>query len=1107
MSYLSVGHEADDNYWIAWLTLRQEVGRLRVTAQGTHSNCISILGAEVNVVQRKFVSLCMPLMLLCLVACTAANAQVANNTSLVGTVTDPGGNAIAGAKVTATNEGTGVTYPATTNGDGYYSVDFILAGVYDIVVEHPGFTKTLQKGIVVQSNQAVRTDMALKVGEVSDIITVEATTPPISTDDATLLETLDGRSITDLPLNGRDALRLAATTSNVTVGPKSDFTGIPPGEDFIGAGTREITNSLTLDGITIMNNLITVTSVTPNLDAVQEVQIQNGNYTAQYGSYMGVHVNLTTKSGTNSVHGALYEFVRNDLFDAHPYFDAPRSAKQPLRINQFGTEVDGPVYLPRIYDGRNKTFFTASYEGLRQIKSLTLNGTTLTDAMRGGDFSSLLPDTQLTNPYTGQPFVGNIIPAQYMSSVAQKLLQYLPLPQSGNIFTSNSPSNITTNKTLERIDQTIGDKVRLFVRYDWENLTFFGGGDPNPLNLTSGPANNRNIAFGYTHIFSPSLVNDFRLGRNHLVTNALNYFAVKGLATAGTDLGIPGFTGDTTFSNPGIPDINVDSYIGAGNAGTNWIQDDTTWHGYDQISYTHGKHNIMAGLEFRKLTTGRAAANSPRGVFNFTGELTGNAAADFIVGTPASDQTPLQEIKGIVAEWRDGFFVLDNWQATRKLTLNIGLRYELPTVPYSVNGQARILNADETALIPDTIPSPGFQFIKPNHDNWAPRLGFAYRLSEKTVVRGGGGFYYNPNQTNSFTLSTTNPPFGFSATYSAVAPYNTSGCLLSFDDPTPSSCLNGAPAVFNVFRENPYLPTPRMYQWNLGAERELWRNAGFELQYLGSHSLHLDRSYYDNQPTPGPGSIQSRRPNQLWGQIRTIQNDEIANYNGLTAIFRQRMTRGLQVLASYTWSHTLDISSDSNDGGYPVNAYDWHADYGNSNWDIRHRFVASLVYDLPKFAGQNWLVRGVFGHWQFNDITTLQSGKPINVTMAADVASISRAGNQRPNLVGKPSADCNTGHISDCIDITAFATPDAFTLGNAGRNILTGPSYLNTDLSLFKVFPLRERMKLEFRAEFFNAFNRPQLANPNATIGDSFGQIQSTVADNRDVQFGLKFVF
>jgi hypothetical protein len=1073
---------------------------------------------------RVFVSVAR-LLSLCLLFCGALGAQVANNTSLVGTVVESSGSVVVGAKVTAVNVATNDTYTGSTNEEGYYAVTFIREGAYQITIEKAGFTKSVQKGIVVQANQAVRTDVTLQVGAVTETVVVDVAVPPISTDDATLGETISSRSVTDLPLNGRDPLKLAITTSNVIQGPKSDFTGIPPGEDFIGAGQREITNSLSLDGITIMNNLITVTTVTPNVDAVQEVQIQNGNYTAQYGSYMGVHVNLVTKSGTNSPHGALYEFLRNDIFDAHPYFDPPGAPKQPLRFNQFGAAVDGPVYLPKLYDGRNKTFFMASYEGLRQIRSNSVSGTAMTQAERQGDFSALLPSTVIYDPLTNLPFPGNIIPTNRLSTQSLALLNYLPLPQSGDTIFGNSPSNIVTNQTLERIDQNIGDKNRLFLRYDWQNMTFTGGNfDPNPTNVTSGPANNRNFAFGYTHTFTPSLINDFRFGRNHLVTNALNYFYINGLTTAGTDLNIPGFTGDTTYGNPGIPDINIDNYNSTGNAGTNWLQDDTTWHAYDQISYTHGKHNMMAGVEFRKLTTGRAAANSPRGVFNFTGELTtrycpptdptcvttgtGDPAADFLLGYPASDTTPLQEIKGVVAEWRDGFFVLDNWQVTRKLTLNYGLRYELPTVPYSVNGFARILNADGTALIPDTIPRPGFQFIKPNHDNWAPRVGFAYRLTNKTVVRGGGGIFYNPNQTNSFTLSTTNPPFGATSTYSALAPYNSpTGCLLSFDDPTPSSCLQGASPVFNVFRENPYLPTPRLYQWNLGAERELWRNAGFELQYLGSRSIHLDRSYYDNQPTPGPGSIQSRRPNQLWGQIRTIQNDEIASYNGLTAIFRQRMSRGLQVLASYTWSHDLDISSDSNDGGYPVNAYNWHADYGNSNWDIRHRFVSSVVYELPRLKDGYWLVRGVLGGWQLNNITTLQSGKPINVTMAADIASISRAGNQRPDIVGPIHADCNTSHINDCIDVTAYTVPAPFTFGNGGRNKLFGPSFLNTDFSLFKNFPIHEDLRLQFRAEFFNAFNRPQLDNPNGQIGGSFGNITNTVMDNRDIQFGLKLVF
>ncbi len=1063
---------------------------------------------------------CIQALFLYLLVASPGYAQVANNTSLVGTVTDTTGNVVAGVKILAVDAATGTSYPTATNSEGYYAINFIQAGTYDISADQTGFSRTIQKGVVVQSNQTVRTDFALRVGSVNESITVDAATPLIPTDDATLTETLNTRSVTDLPLNGRDAMKLATTNSNVVLGPKSSMTETPPGEDFIGAGQREITNSITLDGITTMNNLITVTAVTPNVDAVQEVQVQTGNYTAQYGSYMGVHVNLTSKSGTNNLHGSVFEFVRNDLFDAHPFFDAPGSDKQPLRFNQFGFALGGPVYFPKLYNGRNKTFFLASYEGLRQLRSSTSVGTALTPAMRQGDFSALCPagfdasgactssasgNTQLFNPNNGQPYPNNDLSGS-LSAPAQRVLQYIPLPNlpglSDNLV-GPVPSNITTNQTLERIDQTFGDKIRLFGRYDWQNMTVLGGADPpNPFNATSGPLRNRNIAFGYTHMITPNLVNDFRFGRNHLETNALNYFAAHGLTDAGTQLGIPGFNADTVNNNPGLPDFTISGYVGAENAGSNWYQDDTTWHGFDQISYLHGKHNMMAGVELRKLTTGRAAANSPRGVFAFDGSMSGNAAADFILGFPQNDVTPINEIKGVIAEWRDGFFALDNWQVTSKLTLNYGLRYELPTVPYSVNGFARILNPAQTALIPATTPEPGFKFIRPNHDNWAPRIGFAFRMTDKMVLRGGAGAYYNPNQMNSFTLSTTNPPFALTTTFNSSP-----GNVLTLDNPTLGS--GSTPSSYlAVFTENPYLPTPRMYQWNLGLARELSSKSGFELQYLGSHSIHLDRSFYNNQPvTLGPGSVNSLRPNQLWGRIRTIQNDETANYNGMTAIFRQRMTRGLQVLASYTWSHTLDMSTDSNGGGAPMNAYNIYGDYGDANWDIRHRFVASVVYELPKLSGQNAVVRAILGNWQINDITTLQSGMPINVGIAGDVANSGRA-NQRPDVVGTPSAHCNSSHLTNCIDASAFAMPAAFTFGNARRNLLTGPSLLNTDFSLFKDLPITERAKFQFRAEFFNIFNHPQLANPNSTFGtSSFGSITSIVADNRDIQFGAKLVF
>ena len=1059
---------------------------------------------------------CLQTLLLCFLAAIPALAQVANNTSIVGTVTDQNGQSVAGAKVTAVNTATNDTYNGTTNEEGFYSINFIREGLYTVTVEQSGFTKAIEKGIVVEINKTVRTDVGLRVGSVTESLTVDAAIPPIATDDATLSETINTRSVVDLPLNGRDALKLAATASNVIVGPKSSQTGVPPGEDFIGAGQREITNSLTLDGITIMNNLITITHVLPSVDAVQEVQVQNGNYTAQYGSYMGVHVNLATKSGTNNIHGALYEFVRNDKFDAHPFFDSPGAPKKPLHLNQFGVEVDGPVYIPKLYDGRNKTFFTASYEGLRQIKSPSQLGTTLSQAMRNGDFSSLCQNGfdgaglctdevaghQIVNPTTLAPYPGNIIPSDQLSPVAQALLQYYPLPNvpGTNTFSGPVASNVSTNQTLQRIDQNFGDKIRIFVRYDWQNTSIFGG-NITPTSGSYGPANNRNIAIGYTHIITPSLVNDFRFGRNHLMTNNLNFWAQNGLLDAGTQLGIPNFTGDTTFNNPGIPDITVSGFMTLGNAGSNWYQDDTTWHGYDQVSYRRGSHNIMAGVEVRKLTTGRAAANNPRGLFNFTGSRSGNAAADFILGTAQNDITPIQEFKGVVAEWRDGFFILDNWQVTSKLTINYGLRFELPTVPYSVNGNARILNPDQTALVPDTVPTPGFPFINPNHDNWAPRLGFAYRLTSKTVIRGGGGIYYNPNQTNSFTLATTNPPFGITTTFN-----NSVATPISFDNPTPGT--GTTPSTYlSAFTENPDLPTPRMYQWNLGASRELWKNSGFELQYLGSHSLHLDRSYFNNTPAPGAGSVNPRRPNQAWGQIRTIQNDVIGNYNGLTAVFRQRMSRGLQMLASYTWAHMIDVSSDSNGGGAAMNDFDWHRDYGSANWDIRHRFVASFVYDLPAFKGHSSLVQWTLGNWQANGIFTAQSGMPFNVIISPDQANIGRP-NQRPNIIGTPSANCGSGHLIGCIDSSAFALPDPFTFGNAGRNILTGPGLTNVDFSIFKDFPIYERFKFQFRAEMFNIFNHPNFGNPNTTWNTgSFGNITATLTDNRDIQFGGKLIF
>ena len=1061
--------------------------------------------------------------ILTILLATGAWAQIATTTSLVGTVTDSSGNIIQNAKITAVETGTGDRYSTTTNAQGYYSMEFVRVGTYNITAESSGFEKVTKTRILVQINQTVRTDMTLPVGAVNQSLTVEAAVTAIATDDATVSEVMSTRSIAELPLNGRDPMQLARMTAGVLPGTKSSATGVPPGEDFNGAGTREIQNSLSLDGISIMNNLITTTPTRPMVEAVQEVEIQTGTYSAQYGSYMGLHVNMVTKSGTNQIHGAAMEFLRNQVLDARSFFTLPTpsnptAAKPPLRQNQFGFELDGPVIIPKLYNGKNKTFFMASYEGYRLVQQATSLSTEMPAIFFTGNFSSV-PTASITggaikDPLNANaPFTGNIIPTSRINPIVAKLQQYYPaanLPGLASNYSVPVPTTIGNDQTIDRIDQNIGDKVRLYVRAHYQNENVFGG-NAVPVNASTLPVTTTNYTVGYTHTLTPNLVNDFRVGRNHLVTDNLNYFTVNGLKTAGSDLGITGFTGDVGYNNPGIPEFNVTGFNGLGNASSDWYQYDSTYQVSEQISWAHGAHNIMAGMEFRRLATSREATNSPRGAFTFNGTLSGYAPADFILGLPQTFSTPGPEVHGHVAEWRDGFFVLDKWQVTRKLTLNYGLRYELPTVAYTANGNATELNANQTAIVGGT---KGFHFTYPNHSDWAPRLGFAYRINDKTVFRGGGGIYYNPNQTNSYTFLSNNPPFAtiLNCTWSlGLTP-------VSVNNPFGSvGVCPAAATVGSITTDAWHQPTARMNQWSAGLERQLWSGGGMEVQYLGSHSYHLDRSFYNNTPFPGPGSVNTRRPNPAFGVIRTIANDEIANYESMSASFHQRMTHGLMMQASYTWSHTTDVTTDSNGGGTPLNPYYWKGDYGNSNWDVRHRFVASFVYDIPFFPTSNAFVKGAFANWQMNGVITLQTGFPFNITTGTDTANTSSSGTNRPNLVGTAAETCGRGHLVGCIDPTAYSIAglypavQVFAYGNLGRNIFHGPGAETVDWSLFKNFPIKERLKLQFHFETFGLFNHSNFGNPSATFGtSSFGNITtlSTGAPGtRNIQFALKLVF
>src|SRR6266496_3243480 len=565
------------------------------------------------------------------VAANAA-AQLASQTALVGTVTDSGGLVVPGAQVVAVNVGTKDTYQATTNAEGYYHIQFVRPGRYEITVTTSGFGPFKATGVEVATNQVVRTNATLQVG-MADTVTVEAKAQVLDTDRATVSATIGERAIVELPLNARNVWNLAATTPGVLGGLNSDI-----GLSFRGAGQREIQNSLSLDGINSSANLLAATSMRPIADAVTEVQIQTGSTSAEYGSYLGVHINVVTKSGTNDAHGSIFEFFQDDALDNRGYFENPANPKNPRRRNQFGAQMDGPVTIPKLYDGRNKTFFMGAYEGVR-ANALTAGFITVPTAlMRQGNFSEI--STAIRNPLTGQPFPGNIIPASQISPIARKLLDYYPaanLPGTGSNLQSNAASDDNVDQVLFRVDQNIGNKVRLYFRHNWHDSYTGNIGNPPaaiPIQVVTQPRVNKNSLFTYTHTLRSNLYNDFRVGYHRIDFDTLNYFSVGGVPSAGADLGIPGFNGDVQFNNPGIPTINISAFSGLGTAGANWFQFDTTFQMSNVMAYNRGSHNVRTGFDLRRMATGRRAANDPRGRFDFTGDITGYSVADFMLGLP-----------------------------------------------------------------------------------------------------------------------------------------------------------------------------------------------------------------------------------------------------------------------------------------------------------------------------------------------------------------------------------------------------------------------------------------------------------------------------------------
>jgi len=583
-----------------------------------------------------------------------ANWAQTSTTAILGTVTDPAGAAVSGAKVRVIHDATQTLRETTTNESGNYSVLLINLGAYTVTVEQSRFQNVRYTGINVEVSARVRVDVTLQIGRVTESVTVSGGAPAIQTDQASLGEVINQRQIIELPLNGRNVLQLATLSAGIKLGYRNPAASPGGGDAIIGAGARENMNSLQMDGISIVNNLINTTTMRPSLDAIQEFRVQYGNYSAEYGMYLGVHVDFITKSGGNQLHGALFHFARNNVFDARGFFENPARPQNPLRRNEFGFVFTGPVYLPKVYNGRNRTFFMTNYEGLRFTRKGAVLDSVFTDAMRRGDLSQL--GGTIRDPLNaGQTFPGNILPAGRIATQAIEGLRWMPaanLPGTRANYRATTLLGTSRNMSISRIDHNFGSRAQLFARYGWQG-TLRPTTSTNPFSGKEEEVPDRNLGVNYTHIIGPRILNELRYGRQRTHIDTLNLFRTAN-AGAGARLGIRGITSDA--SNPGIPRLVIAGYMPVGDQGdgTQWFHRDNTHQLYEAMTMTRGNHSLKGGFEMRHLSTSRASSNDARGRFNFTGAITGNAAADYLLGFPSQAVTALPPIWINMRGWRYG---------------------------------------------------------------------------------------------------------------------------------------------------------------------------------------------------------------------------------------------------------------------------------------------------------------------------------------------------------------------------------------------------------------------------------------------------------------------
>jgi outer membrane receptor protein involved in Fe transport len=1119
------------------------------------------------------------LLFVLVLAFSGAVAQTTTGT-IVGTVSDSSGAALAGVTITVINEGTTVQRSVSTGSQGEYTVPLLPIGNYTVKAEHTSFKITTVTGVRVDVQQTVRTDIAMHVGSTVESVNVTSEVPLLKTDASDVGAVINETQVVELPLNGRSFLQLATLVpgtisvqngANQTDGVLPVFGG---GIQTNGADTNG--NLIMLDGIENQDWLIPRVGLVVSPDAIAEFKVMTSNYSAEYGRAAGAVVNVATKSGSNSFHGNVYEFLRNNDLDARNYFAT--TANPPLQQNQFGATFGGPIV-------KNKTFFFVNYDGFRQNNGLTVNAIMPTTAQRAGDLSSGAPIfdplTTQTNPITGavtrSPFPGNIIPTDRLSPQAQTALSLLyPEPQQNIANTYNAiyhpVGTDNYNQGIARIDQNIGEKNVIWGRFGQNHNPTL-----EPIDNSSGlPGQGTvlqleqvNVVLGYTRTFSANMVNDFRVGYNRYyqglgLQSTMNYVG---------DIGINGAIDDPVTWGP--PNINVTGITSVGAfqyAPSHPVTNEFEY--LDTLSFVHGAHALKVGADIRRAQLNGKQYTNSRGVYGFGGKFTndptnqastGQGLADFLLGYPTTTSVTLGAVNNDLRAINGGFFVQDNWNITKNLTLNLGLRYDY--LPQPISARDRFSDWDPkthtvvTALTDlNAIPycagcgtqtlgelenafAGTFQFstraqaglnralVNNDYNGWAPRVGAAWRLNSRTVLRGGWGRFFEVVAGNvAWNMNQGQPPYSRALSFAG----NTlAQPTFTFQNPFPSTGVQGAPGTGVQLQQ---YRNPRNNSWNIVFQRQVRDGMTFDFGYVGTIANNQPLYADFNSTEFGIASTQLLRPDPTIGSTSVDTTWGHSWYDSLQARYVVQL-KTLNLSANYTWGHAITVGGggiNQNDAAARLN---WNffgfrppvlsgnlspndiylsIDKGPAVADIRHIFVSSFVWDLPFGKGRLVNLSGpadwVAGGWEFTGVTSLQSGFPNPISCQFSCP--------RPNLLGNPNAGAphtvnEWFNTSPGLYQTPPSTLQAYTeglnpivtIGTAGREPILGPGIDSWDLGIYKNFPFRESYSFQFRAEMFNAFNHPVFGPPNTSYGNpSFGRITSA-APGREVQLAGKFYF